>query len=541
MRSKRKCAMEHRVLSATRTKRQCFSWDTKIQALYIFKKIFGHLNVPLVFVVPHESPWPDEFHGMKLGAIVSNIRDQCDDIALSRITELDDMGFLWSPTSILPWSTKISALKSFKRLHGHIRVPDQFEIPDNDSRWDSSLWGIKLGNIVSGLRIRGIASLTQTRRNDLATLGFVWSLRSNPNQFKMSDWGLNITALSIYKQIFGHLRVPGSFVIPALEPWPEKLHGTKLGQIVAAMRAGNLLSVQREQLRQLGFLWDGSDKHVWELVLSGMKKYHQIHNSHDIPKDYCVPTSIEWHTDMWFLPLGALWQEISLKLAQCPNKLATLYSAGIYYEPPISHTLLIEYLRLFYDEYGHINIPTSYKIPMEEPWPPKSHGIDLGVQIQHLRNHPTMDLQEELADLGFKWSMNDWDIDEIELAIDTYEMICGHRNIGPSFIVPEGLLEWPMHLWNMPLGKLVKMPTVLTKERIWARGLAYFKDIYGHMYVPPSYAIPTLDIRFPVQLWGYKLGQLVLHIKTGRVLLNHEMVQWLIEHEFDFDTTNLIN
>jgi Helicase associated domain len=45
-------------------------------ALVVYKEIFGDLLVPQAFIVPDNSPWPEEAYGLKLGARVNAIRAQ---------------------------------------------------------------------------------------------------------------------------------------------------------------------------------------------------------------------------------------------------------------------------------------------------------------------------------------------------------------------------------------------------------------------------------------------------------------------------------
>src|SRR5262249_62008795 len=63
-----------------------------------------------------------------------------------------------------------------------------------------------------------------------------------------TDWAEGFRYLTIYKEREGHCRVPG----------PHKENGFRLGQWVHVQRvnADNLSAPRRQQLDELGFVWD---------------------------------------------------------------------------------------------------------------------------------------------------------------------------------------------------------------------------------------------------------------------------------------------
>jgi hypothetical protein len=107
--------------------------------------------VPLNFVVPNEIPWEDALVGLKLGSIVRNIRRYSKTFKPDRLQKLNELGFVWCVDDHL-WENKWKALETYKRLHGHLLVPQAFNVPDNDMLWPAQTWGMKLGRVVDKLR-----------------------------------------------------------------------------------------------------------------------------------------------------------------------------------------------------------------------------------------------------------------------------------------------------------------------------------------------------------------------------------------------------
>jgi len=73
-------------------------WEEVRAALQAYQEVHGDLEVPQVFVVPSEAPWPEEAWGTTLGIRVRGIRHQ--EIFVKdhpeRRAELDALGFRWT-------------------------------------------------------------------------------------------------------------------------------------------------------------------------------------------------------------------------------------------------------------------------------------------------------------------------------------------------------------------------------------------------------------------------------------------------------------
>lgn len=91
-------------------------------ALQVYKLVYGHLNVPVNFVVPYEDPWPTEIGGMKLGIRVNHIRNRGDWAQYRHA--LDQLGFVWSAWRDKQFKEIFEALEEFSRSG---QIPDKWE------------------------------------------------------------------------------------------------------------------------------------------------------------------------------------------------------------------------------------------------------------------------------------------------------------------------------------------------------------------------------------------------------------------------------
>jgi hypothetical protein len=167
------------------------------------------------------------------------------------VDALEELGFEWGVSLEKSWKNKLLALKTYKDTHGHARVPQSFVVPTDDQRWPIETHNMKLGKVVNYLRQRQ-SSLSRNQVDDLEALEFDWGVSLDEH------WRKNLLALATYEEIYGHMRVPQNFVVPADdELWPEVTHGIKLGNVVfyLRLRKDSLSQNQIDALNFFGFEW----------------------------------------------------------------------------------------------------------------------------------------------------------------------------------------------------------------------------------------------------------------------------------------------
>ncbi|KAF0687554.1 Aste57867_20673 [Aphanomyces stellatus] len=298
------CAGAYRF--STRAPHRKVSWDTTIMALRRFKDLHGHLQVPQTFRIHdgeqiNDQAWPVDTWGLNLGVLVNRLRAAIKKKTLSseQTAQLSALGF--EPVSRLTWADKLSALRIFYDLHGHMNVPIAFTISvDDDGTWPASLDGVHLGRVVNSLRTRR-ESLPPSQQRALDDLGFVWS------SWDLS-WTQRIRALSTYRLLHGDLHlIPRDFVVPADDPrWPRETHGMHLYMVVANMRkrAHRLTFAQLETLTNMDFPWDKVE-FAFETRADAWHVYATSFGTKDVPASFVVPSRDErWPRHMWGLPLG---------------------------------------------------------------------------------------------------------------------------------------------------------------------------------------------------------------------------------------------
>jgi hypothetical protein len=146
-----------------------------LPSLKMFAQVFGHCDVPNSFVVPHESPWPEEAWGLRLGETVTSMRSRGDfQTQFQRDSrQLEDIDFVLNSRRNHWDKALLPSLKVFYRLHGHSVVPTKFVVP-SESPWPKTAWGLQLRAAVNRIRHNGAyAEFVKRDEDRLRAIGFV--------------------------------------------------------------------------------------------------------------------------------------------------------------------------------------------------------------------------------------------------------------------------------------------------------------------------------------------------------------------------------
>lgn len=154
-----------------------------------------------------EVEWPEHLAGMRLGNIVTRIRDGSLEVKHlpQRKEKLDAIGFDWGDPKYfidVPFEKAMCAMYAYYLVRGDMFVPSDFVMPDEDP-WPQALAGYEIGAAVS--RIRELQNFLEAYHTEkvslLRMIDFVWfptlALPIDPNESEMTPEMLKLSA-------FGH-------------------------------------------------------------------------------------------------------------------------------------------------------------------------------------------------------------------------------------------------------------------------------------------------------------------------------------------------
>ncbi len=197
-----------------------YKWEKNFEELLKFKSVHGHCNVPGKFK-----------ENISLSHFVVALRKNYKKGILSKeqVKRLNDLGFIWDVLEE-QWEKKYQDLIKFHEIYSHCNVPNDYS--------DQGL----LSWIKNQRTYKKLGKLSPERVCKLDAIGFVWYVLD-------TSWDDAFTALCLFKNTYGHTKVPATRVI----------NNIALGNWVRTQRAAhqnNKLTKERfEKLQSIDFSW----------------------------------------------------------------------------------------------------------------------------------------------------------------------------------------------------------------------------------------------------------------------------------------------
>jgi virulence-associated protein VapD len=267
-----------------------------------------NMLVPQSFVVPtDDDTWPIKTWGMKLGTIVSNIRN--NNAYADHRPRLESIGFDYTDQSLYyGYDVVEPALLTYKYLKKNMLVPASFEVPTDDDTWPIKTWGMKLGGVVYTIRNKNNYA---DHRPRLESIGFDYT-------DQISHYGYDVVepALLTYMDFKRNMLVPQSFVVPTDDDtWPIKTWDMKLGTVVSNIRNNNAYADHRPRLESIGFDYtDQSSSYGYDVVEPALLTYKHLKRNMLVPASFEVPTDDDtWPIETWGMKLGGVVRGIRNK------------------------------------------------------------------------------------------------------------------------------------------------------------------------------------------------------------------------------------
>jgi hypothetical protein len=368
-----------------------------------------------------------------------------------------------------------------------------------------------------------------------------------------------VEALAAFRREHGHVCVPTRYRWCA--PPPAANGGDNdggatmaLGSRVAALRrsrvAGKLPAEDVAALDALGFVWDAGAWR-WGCVRQSLRAYQELHGDLQVPRPFVVPSEAPWPEAAWGLGLGRKVDAIrgggggsgGALVKDHPERRAELDALGFVWDDRQRRWEEARAALLAYQQVcGDLQVPASFVVPSEAPWPEGAWGFKLGHRVSKIRHdahfvkgHP--ERRAELDAMGFVWAESERRWEEVRAALLAYQKVHGDLQVPKNFAVPSEA-PWPEVVCGMKLGERVN--SIRNSERyvkghperraeldalgfVWddrqrrweevRAALLVYKEVHGDLEVPKRFVVPP-EAPWPEAARGVRLGSRVNFIRT---------------------------
>ena len=461
------------------------SWDEWCGRLTLYKDRKGHCRVPQ----RHSE------NGFPLGAWVNYQR--LNYLSQERRQRLDALGFVWDAQEEA-WEEGFRQLTVYLEREGHCRVPIRHK--EN---------GFRLGQWVSVQRLK--ENLSAQRRQKLDRLGFTWDPRD-------TEWEEGVSHLKAYKEREGHCRVPYSHVES----------GFRLGLWVVNRRAEakSIPIIRRQQLDQLGFVWDpfGAD---WEEGFRYLTMYKER-------EGHCR-VSAKHHEDSF--PLGTwISKQRSTKDTLLADRRRRLDELEFIWDPfAADWDEASSYLKTYKEREGHCRVPYNHI----------ENGFKLGKWITRQRTR--MDLipdgrRQRLEELGFHWDAREAAWETGFSYLEAYKGREGHCRVPPDqkehgFRLGQWVGTQRANKENLSEERLPRLDEIAfvwdPRASDWDEAFRYlraYKEREGHCRVPYNHVEN-----------GFRLGGWATKQRSKRHILSQDRRKRLHELGFVWDAREVVS
>jgi hypothetical protein len=450
-------------------------------------------------------------------------------------------------------------LRVYKKLYGHLLIPNRFVIPHEDDAWPERLWGVRLGSVVSRIRSGRYCS---SMRDELEELGFDYSPQRTP---PYSEAAVR-SGVATYLEVFGDTFIARDFKVPRRDnAWPEELWGMRLGRAVHSIRNGEYYVSLGEEFRDMGVDFGSKRRYNIDEVRIALVRYKQLYGDKHVPKMFEVPMDDDiWPVETWGMNLGSIIARARSHNHHRPIR-EEMMQMGVIPELRTRREFGEESVRLvlslYMTVYGNLLVPLRFVIPSQSMvWPEDMWGLRLGAMVSRIRaGYCYVSMREELEVMGFEYGplkLNSHGEDAIRQALTVYKEKHGDMLVSSNFEVPLDDDSWPKDTWGMKLGdavagiragvcykhmknELVSIGFDFGRQRSKMHGmdavrscLIRFKEIHGNLEVKGNFIIPTNSLSWPEEFWGMRLGDVVTNMRCRDTYpaLREEMMEMGLDY-----------
>lgn len=375
------------------------TWDDVFLLASNYYNKYHKLNIPRYFKTDDGITY-DEY-GFALGEWIVTQRSTAKEgrISQDRIDKLNSIGMIWSVKKSFKESFKLAT--NYYKKFGNLRIPANFKTEDGISYNE---YGYGLGNWLTNMRSKKKKGLLGKKEIDLLEgIGIEWSILKS---FKES-YALAV----LYYEEHGNLDMSTTYVTE---------DGYNLGGWLRNQKdryaRGELGEEEIKLLEKLNVRWKEkkiSKSLSWDDNYKLLENYYNEYGNTDVKRTFSTFDGISYDEDGYNLGMWVSRQRVKFKSGKLSleriNKLNLLKFSWNDDVVVKSFDESYQMAKVFYDNYGHLNIPTDFKT--NDGINSAEDGYNLGSWIYVQRNkfkkdELTIEKINLLNKIGMIWNVN---------------------------------------------------------------------------------------------------------------------------------------
>ena len=342
-----------------------YTWEDSYELARSYYNYHGHLGIPRNFRTDDGINY--DLYGYRLGEWISQMRRSKDKLPPRKIAKLERIGMIWK--CYLTWDESYQMFKEYVSLYGIDNVKVNTIYKD-----------VKIGEWLNNQKsLYRRNKMSKKHQLLLEKIGVKWNF--------IKTWDESYSLLLAYYEVNGHINLPYLYKTDDGYGLYDWLRNQKV-----AYRDGKLSKDQVAKLEKLGYKFE----------IKKAKKALSLVDYKDVLSKYYKSTGAVSATRGVLHKIDGYDEEIDIARivdrikrkkdegSLLPEDVKYFENLGIKWTSyvPKSWDEAYTYAVIFYEEFGHLNVPSGYKT---------SDGFDLGNWI-YLQRKNLNELSEERKD-----------------------------------------------------------------------------------------------------------------------------------------------
>lgn len=271
------------------------------------------------------------------------------------------------------------------------------------------------------------------------------------------------------------------------------------------------------------------DEAEWKAIYAAFRLYKAAFGDLKVPQRFVVPNMKPWPKAAHELKLGKVVAEMrATGKYLTPERRQALEQLGFVWQLRSKEPQQVSWqqVQLAYQTYHTIygnedDIPNTFTVPAQEPWPQEAQGMPLGRFWPVVRDTvlpQNVKARRAFEQLGYsleKSNTNHDDTDKETVKTDSPKRSTQTNTKNPIAVTA------PAGSNNSSSEDSQTATTNDARFQIVYAALQTYKAIHGDLLVPQPFTIPSDDDTWPEQTWGLRLGARVNAIRSQGSFVNN--------------------
>ncbi len=402
------------------------TWNKMYELAKKYYEHYGNLKIPRFFKTING--YETDEKGCNLGLWITTQKTNYNKSILSedRIEKLEEIGMIFERVNDNTWNMMYKLAKKYYEHYGNLKISRSFKTVNG---YETDENGYKLGIWISYQSVKyKNGTLSEDRIKKLKEIDMIFGIG------RQDAWNMMYELAKKYYEHYGNLKVPQKF--KTKNGYEIDENGYNLGFWIANQRVkyknDTLFEDRMKKLEEIGMTFKNINGDTWNKMRELAKKYYEHYGDLKIPNGFKTKNGYEADENGYNLGNWINSQRMNYKKGSLSEyRIKKLEEIGMIFENvnDDSWSKMYELARKYYENYGDLKIPRSFKTVNGYEVDEKGYTLGAWINTQRFsykKGTLFEDRIEKLEKIGMMWN--------IRKDTDTKRILCDKYGIDSSLV-----------------------------------------------------------------------------------------------------------